>query len=355
MKEFLVPTGIDLETLIQWVRVLVQPGDVHELQFMYGEGGGFGRGYFSDPQKLAEAIDHIASRSIAESVRMTINPCDPTLLERADNRLEWHATRPTASSQILKFLWMLIDIDPARPAEVSSTESERQAAKAKAREILAYLAQSNWPEPILIDSGNGYQLRYRIDLPNTEGTGQLIMLCLQALAAKFGDAAVKVGTGASSAACTAVAPGSVVTTGGYTRDRPHRVAGLMRLGSGEVRLVPKELLEGLAFHAVKHWYGEVLDLDWSYFIFGELGGSEWISRGTALRRISEATAVLGAEAIHRAAENARGEFKAKVDNPHIWEIFEDGTKEQWEPVADEIHRLKAEQESARRSARLEEL
>lgn len=133
------------------------------------------------------------------------------------------------------------------------------------------------------------------------------------------------------------------------------MTGLVKLGSGDVRVVPKELLERLAFQAVRHWYGEALNLNWFYFIFLQRGGSDSFCRDRALRRISEATAVLGDGAIHRAAEEARGEFKAKVGNPRLWEIFEDGTKEQWKAVAEETYRLMAEQDAARTAARLEEL
>ena len=58
---------------------------------------------------------------------VTINPVRLDLLARADNRLA-RARHTTRDADILCLRWLYLDIDPLRPAEISSTEAELAAA-----------------------------------------------------------------------------------------------------------------------------------------------------------------------------------------------------------------------------------
>ena len=42
---------------------------------------------------------------------------------------------------------------------------EKKAAADKTHAVRDYLAQQGWPLSVVIDSGNGFQLVYRVDLP----------------------------------------------------------------------------------------------------------------------------------------------------------------------------------------------
>ena len=65
--------------------------------------------------------------------------------------------------------WLLVDADPVRDPHVSATETEKRTAHEIAQQIRADLAAQGWPAPILADSGNGYHLLYRVDLPGADG------------------------------------------------------------------------------------------------------------------------------------------------------------------------------------------
>ncbi len=65
--------------------------------------------------------------------------------------------------------WLLVDADPARDAKISSSDAEKAQALAVVRSLRRFLAGLAWPAPILADSGNGYHLLYRIDLPADDG------------------------------------------------------------------------------------------------------------------------------------------------------------------------------------------
>jgi hypothetical protein len=82
--------------------------------------------------------------------------------------------------------------EPVRPAGMSATDAEHEAALRRALEIREYLRSSGWPEPIYSDSGNGGHLLYRLPTLDLKSAGILVKRCLMALATRFSDSKVKV-------------------------------------------------------------------------------------------------------------------------------------------------------------------
>ncbi len=149
-------------------------------------------GYFTDPDKLLAALESVRA---AKACYLIPNPVNPALLARAANRIR-KADRggTTSDNDIVTRRWLLVDCDPQRPAGISSTDSEHEAAVERCRAIWSALHYNHgWPEPIAADSGNGAHLLYRVDLPVDDGG--LVQRCLSALAAQFDDDTVKVDTG----------------------------------------------------------------------------------------------------------------------------------------------------------------
>ena len=241
--------NLDLERIKQGIGLLTRPGDVHELRVPKAGRLKTVSGYFDDPEKLAQAIAELSGE--AEGVYITLNPVNPALLARANNRWKPYAETLTGDADIVERLWLLIDIDPQRPAGISSTDIEKHAAKAKALEVYEYLKGRGWPLPIPANSGNGYHLRYRIKLPNGVESTQLVKDCLNALSAKFSDDAVKIDTSVFNASRIVKAYGSLAAKGDNTEERPHRFASLMKSDYTAATEVPIGLLQALAAEAPK--------------------------------------------------------------------------------------------------------
>src|SRR5204862_4412008 len=85
--------------------------------------------------------------------------------------------------------WLLLDVDADRPSGISASDSEKEGAHKKACEIYDYLKGRGWPSPVAADSGNGYHLLYRVDLPC--GDGKILEQVLAALADRFDEDGVK--------------------------------------------------------------------------------------------------------------------------------------------------------------------
>ncbi len=240
------------EHIQEGIEALFLPGQVIELRIPKAGKYRTISGYFDDPTKLALAIAEWSGKDDIEGVYYTLNPVAPALLARSANRAKRYAQLTTSDKDVVGRRWLLVDIDPSRPSGVSSTDAEKKLAGRKARAVRAYLRELGWPDPLAADSGNGYHLLYRVDLPNDEQSTALVKSCLEALAAKFNDDVVKVDTSVFNAARIVKAYGSLAAKGDSTAERPHRVASLLKTQlPGGREVVAGDKLEGLAAEAPK--------------------------------------------------------------------------------------------------------
>src|SRR5262249_7469517 len=200
-------------------------------------------GYFTDLQKLGQAALQYNQR--ASGIYVTINPVLPALLARADNRVIEGAKYATTDSEILRRARLLFDFDPARPAGISASEQEHEAALARARDCRTALSGMGWPAPILADSGNGAHLIYACDLPNDPGAEQLVVRVLATLASRFSDDVVHVDQTPKNAARISKVYGTWTRKGDNVVDRPHRLAHIIEAPE-ELCVVDRGLLETFA-------------------------------------------------------------------------------------------------------------
>jgi hypothetical protein len=87
----------------------------------------------------------------------------------------------------------LIDIDPVRPSGTAATEEQRAAAMSSATTVRAALTERGWPQPIVIDSGNGVHLLYKGD--RCSPASDVLQVALKFLNTTFGTATIKVDIG----------------------------------------------------------------------------------------------------------------------------------------------------------------
>jgi len=234
-------------TIITALRTLFEAGDVFEIRVLdavlpisnwqHTESGYFDYDHIDDVPNL------LANFKTYGGVYVTLNPVNPDLLARANNRFKKAKNRETTSDKdILRRRWLLIDVDPLRPAGISATDNEKSLAFDKAMEIKSGLASMDWPEPMAVDSGNGTQLLYRIDL-STDDDG-LVQRCLQALWPCSTDN-VHIDLSVHNPARICRLPGTWNRKGDSTETRPHRIAEILDKPD-EMRIVSTDLLHKLA-------------------------------------------------------------------------------------------------------------
>lgn len=212
-------------------RYFFKKGEVTEVRaldltgkspFWDGWARGTVSGYFDDPVTFMKAVKALNGLKQATSIYFGLNPCDPALLARANNRLI-AAKNTTTDAQVVCHRWLYIDLDPVRAAGISSTNEESVLAQDRRHKLVSFLTQESWPEPILSNSGNGCHALYLLpDLPNNKEITVLKQACLQALAGKFTDAKVDIDRSVFNAARICKLYGTWARKGDNMPDRPHR-------------------------------------------------------------------------------------------------------------------------------------
>ncbi len=233
----------DINTILNLV---FSPGDVFEVRCLYATSPSWRKEHTESGYFTYENIPKVANelaRIDAGGVYFTPNPVHPDLLARSANRFQAaKRNAATTDADILCRCWLLIDCDPVRRSGISASEAEHDAALYKAIEVSEKLKSHNWPKPLMLDSGNGAQLMYRIDLPANDGG--LVKACLKALA-PMGDDKVSIDQTVFNPARIWRLPGTMNRKGDETGDRVYRMAKIISAPDSP-EIVPVEKLQALA-------------------------------------------------------------------------------------------------------------
>lgn len=239
-----------VEQALRAIGLLFRPGEVIEIRALNvdrntNRAGVIYSGYFNFEAKdeIIAALTSLFDR--AEGIYVVLNKLNPALLARARNRLQSKPKFTTSDADIIEWRWLYIDVDPVRPAGISSSDEEHEAAIERTIHIRDFLSARGWPEPVCADSGNGAHLLYSLPVLELDRAGKLVEECLKALDAQFSDSSVKVDTSTANAARLCKLYGTKARKGDPTPERPHRVA---RIVEEPEKLIPVPVgaLEALA-------------------------------------------------------------------------------------------------------------
>lgn len=217
--------------------LLVSPGDVFEIRSPDATNVRYGArldtttrtayGYFSNADTASVATARAFEDAETDGVYLTLNQLHPGCIARA--RDHFRAVRgkkqPTTSDKdVRRRRYLYVDADVDRPSGICSTDAEKAQAFAVAQAVDLYLSGHGFPHPIVLDSGSGAGLLYRVDLPAADET---IPALLKVLDKKFSlPGSVKVDTTVGNAARICRLPGTVNGKGEDDHERPHRMARL---------------------------------------------------------------------------------------------------------------------------------
>jgi hypothetical protein len=184
-------------------------------------------GYFDSPENAAKAVSKIIGSHV---IYFTLNPCKPALLARAENRLKLAGKKtPTTSDKDVACLkYLLVDIDPVRPAGISSSYDELMAARDMAEKVIAKLGNPR----TFGCSGNGAQLLYRHNAKNPEQ----LKAFLASLAKDFDNDVVQIDCAVFNPARICKVLGTWARKGDNTKERPHRQSFIEQVYNEDVVL-----------------------------------------------------------------------------------------------------------------------
>jgi hypothetical protein len=218
-----------IEAIEKALRVFVVPDQVVELRALDVHRNGrphIEAGFFDSDHLETMARTALDVTRSAKGVYFGLNPLNPDLLARRCNRIAWAGEGELSKDKdVVRRHWLLVDADPVRDPLISATDQEKQYARDTILAVREFLRSRSWPEPFLADSGNGYHLLYRIDLPRDDGG--TVERILNSLAVRFDTDHVKIDQKVFNPARICKLPGTLARKGDDTPQRPHRRAKLL--------------------------------------------------------------------------------------------------------------------------------
>lgn len=234
----------DRAEILRGLKVYHCPADTFEIRIPGAGKAGTISGYFTD---FTAAADAVLGRADEFAVYVTINPTNPKLIARANNRLKTHVKSTTSDNDIFRLNWLPVDGDPPRPAGIPATDEEHALSLKKCAEMRDWLVENGWPADafVRVDSGNGGYLLARIELENTTDNHNLVERCLKALDYLYSDDSFTVDTTSANPARILRVPGTTNAKGDEVGDMRHRLARILEAPES-FEVVPRELLVALA-------------------------------------------------------------------------------------------------------------
>lgn len=231
-------------SILESLSILFEPGDVVELRALGKRKNEVQSGYFKDFAKLTEVATMLDKTNEQKGIYTVLNQVNPALYARSPDKLSPARAQPTTTSDqdIIRRRWLPVDFDAIRPADISSTDEEHDAAIARARTARETLTEMGWPDPVMADSGNGAHLLYKIDLPNDEDSRNLIDTVLKSFDALFSDDRVNVDLKVFNAARIWKMYGTASKKGDNIKERPWRFSKILEVPN-EIKVVDRKFLE----------------------------------------------------------------------------------------------------------------
>lgn len=224
---------------------LIDPGQVVELRALRvadpnrpDDKPGVWAGTFRGTELMELTTAALQLSGHAGGVYYTLNPLKPDRLVENRPRVRRVQEGELAHDRdVLVRRWVLVDVDPVRPANTSATEAEKAAAWEVLGRVREYLADRCDQRPIVSDSGNGFHLLYRLaeDVPVTTiptPDDDPLRQMLRHLADRFSTEAATVDTSVFNPSRIVKFPGTRTRKGPDTADRPHRRAKLLEVPNG---------------------------------------------------------------------------------------------------------------------------
>lgn len=186
-------------------------------------------GYFDDFQALAASLEEYTGK---HDIYISLNQLKRLPEGISKNKLHKYARKTSSDADIERLNYVLVDIDPKRPAGISATDKEKAAAYDLMEEIIGFLETKDIGSYIKADSGNGYHILLPIDVVNNRSNVDILKSFLQYLDLKFSTAAVDVDLTTYNPSRIVKLYGTPSTKGEDTVDRPHRISKV--LGTSKV-------------------------------------------------------------------------------------------------------------------------
>jgi hypothetical protein len=199
------------------------PGEPVEMRYRT-KSGAVGSGVYTNHEQYINDASAISDDPETEAVWFNLNKI-PSDIAGNKHRLGAAAVK---DEQIVRRKLILVDVEAKRPEEFkrdSATEEEKRQANAEAEKIGSFLDEFGIPYA-LADSGNGFHLLVRVDLPCNEEIDGLVHKFLKSLQRQVPTA--KIDVAVHNRARVTKLYGTQTRKGRKLSDRPWRSSALLQ-------------------------------------------------------------------------------------------------------------------------------
>lgn len=239
---------IDELELKKALSILKPNNQLYEIRIHYGNSKKIISGYFTDCDTAVKELKNTDLRNC--NVYMTLNEINSACYDRPQKNRLIQASTTTSDNNIVGIDWLMIDLDPNRPKDTSSSNEQFEEAKKLGNKVYTFLKKQGFEEPVIGVSGNGVHLLYKVNLNSNESSKELIHNCLKALDMIFSygekeksGVGVDVSTHNPSRVCKLY--GTLAQKGSNTEDRPFRMSKILKYPQ-EIKATDISYLQKLA-------------------------------------------------------------------------------------------------------------
>lgn len=221
---------INQSEVYKWWDVFKNGSDLTEIRIL--SGNKTWSGYFKNVETLLRCIEPY-SNSPHTQIYFTLNRIKDACYGRSqqDKIIPIFREPTTSDVDIEGRTHILIDLDPVRPAGVSSSNEELNFAYQKAVDVYNWLLSQGFNEPIVCKSGNGYHIVIPCMMAATSDVTEVVKKFLQVLSLFFSDDNVEVDEKVFNLARISKLPGTMACKGENTSDRPWRLSEIVSVPS----------------------------------------------------------------------------------------------------------------------------
>lgn len=230
-------------------------------------------GYFRD---VDTAINELKRQNLRKAnVYITLNEINAACYDRSQKDvLRQYSKASTSDNDISGYDWLMVDLDPVRPTDTSSTDEQIELAKKAGNEVFKFMSNIGFERPLCAFSGNGVHLLYKVFLKSDESNKSMIQKCLKVLDMYFSNDDVKIDVTNHNPARVCKLYGTLAQKGSNTQERPHRMSYIVSCPE-EIKSTDKVYLEKLA-----SMYPEQVDKPqkWNNWSPRDFDIEEWMDR-----------------------------------------------------------------------------
>lgn len=232
---------IDEQETRRTIEVLKPDNALYEVRAIDGRWNA--SGYFQGADGLIDELKRYSGRA-GINFYITLSTINNACASRKQyGKLIEQATPTTSDTDITAYEWLMIDVDPKRPAGTSSSDEQIEQSKIKANHVFKFLRSRGWSDPIVALSGNGTHLLYAVGLANNPENQKLMQQCLLTLDMLFSDDQVQIDLKTFNPSRICKLYGTMAKKGRSTTDRPHRMSKIVR--ARKIEQTDKTLLQSL--------------------------------------------------------------------------------------------------------------